>query len=626
MDQRLHGMSYPSTPAVSPDGSRVAFVVTAIDSEADRYRNGIWLTDGRDTARFTAGEGDTSPAWSPDGSRLAFMRKEDDRAQLAVIHVDGGEASILTDFPLGAFGEPSWSPDGSTIAVVGGVWRPAWADLDEDARQAKPRRITRRVYRADGRGWVHDRSLLIHLVDPTGRSGVRRLTDGEEDETGPAWSPDGSRIAYLSDTSDRPGYQPGTDILVVPADGGEGKPVVPRGMWYTLAYRPDGMLHAIGYPGDDFPDHSLLWRLQPAPECVNPQSDRSLFSLTGGSRLRFDGQRAVTELVDSGAVRLVAVAPGGEMTDVLGERSVVTGFDVAAGTVAATVSTFDTPAELVIHRESGTQSHGDFGGRRRDVAEPHHIVVEGPGAQLDLWVYLPAGDARVPLLLNIHGGPAAQYGWGFFDEFQVYAEAGYGVVATNPRGSGGKDREFLRAVRGEGWGTVDVEDIDAAVAVALERFPRLDADRMGVMGGSYGGFLTAWLVGHQTRWRAAVVERALLSWPSFAGTSDIGGWFAGSYLGGPELAWERSPLRVAEKVKTPTLIIHSEDDFRCPIEQAEQYFDALLRAGVETEFVRFPGEGHELSRSGKPRHREERFEIILEWLGRWLGDGSGSPS
>src|SRR5690606_15598628 len=148
--------------------------------------------------------------------------------------------------------------------------------------------------------------------------------------------------------------------------------------------------------------------------------------------------------------------------------------------------------------------------------------------------------------------------------------------------------------------------------------PRLDRDRMGVMGGSYGGFLTAWLIAHQTRWKVAVVERALLSWPSFGGTSDIGGWFADSYLGEHRLVWERSPLRVADRVETPTLILHSENDFRCPIEQAEQFFDILAGNGVPTEFVRFPGEGHELTRSGRPRHREERFEIILEWLDRWL--------
>jgi dipeptidyl aminopeptidase/acylaminoacyl peptidase len=229
----------------------------------------------------------------------------------------------------------------------------------------------------------------------------------------------------------------------------------------------------------------------------------------------------------------------------------------------------------------------------------------------------------VPLLLNIHGGPASQYGDVFFDEFQVYVSAGYGVVGANPRGSSGRGSEWLNAVVGEGWGTNDLEDIHAVVEAALERYPRLDAERMGAMGGSYGGFMTAWLTAHDQRWASAVVERALLSFPSFFGTSDIGTSFGRRYTGaempgGLDRLWSKSPLAFAHQISTPTLILHSENDNRCPIEQAEQLFTALLVAGTATEFLRFPGESHELSRSGKPRHRKERFEAILDWHGRWL--------
>ena len=304
--------------------------------------------------------------------------------------------------------------------------------------------------------------------------------------------------------------------------------------------------------------------------------------------------------------------PTGEIELVVDERAIVTGFDRRAGTTAYTLSSMEHPARLVVERADRTETRDEFGDRRPDVIPPQHFEVDG----LDVWVYLPPGDEKVPLLLNIHGGPAAQYGWGYFDEFQVYAAAGYGVVATNPRGSGGRDRDFLRAVMGEGWGTVDVEDIDTRGSRprALPA-PRPTAD------GRHGRLL--WriphrgLIAHQDRWKAAIVERALLSWPSFGGTSDIGGWFAQSYLGTP--SWSGTAARCASPRRSaPTLIIHSENDFRCPIEQAEQYFDALLRNGVEAEFVRFPGEGHELTRSGKPRHREERFDIVLDWLERKL--------
>lgn len=618
MTDRLHGLATPSDPAVSPDGERVAFAVTVVDSEEDRYRRRIWLAEGGRARPFTSGPGDSLAAWSPDGQRLAFLRTEDRIAQLAVIPVDGGEARILTALPLGVSGVPVWSPEGSRLAVVGIDWRPAWDDLDDEERSRRPRRIRRRDYRADGLGWTHDRQRAVYLVDADGDGGARRLDDSNRDQVGPAWSPDGSRIAYLSDLSPRPGYEPGTEVRVVSVDGGEVLGAAPRGMWAALGFRPDGVLHGLGRPGDDFPDLPGLWRLDPVVEQVGAHARAHFSFAVGTARLRFDGDTALVWDIDAGSAGVLAVEPDGSMRKLRSGQEVASGFDRAGGTFAAVVSTVDCPGRLAIEREGATETHGDFGGSDVGAIVPRHLVVEGPGGPLDVWVYLPPGDGPVPLLLNIHGGPASQYGWGYFDEFQVYAAAGYGVVATNPRGSAGGDREFLHAVKGEGWGSVDVEDIDAAVAGALGEFPRLDGARMGVMGGSYGGFLTAWLIAHQTRWRTAVVERALLSWPSFGGTSDIGGWFGDRYLGEERLLWERSPLRVADRIETPTLIIHSENDFRCPIEQAEQLFDVLAGNGVPTEFVRFPGEGHELSRSGRPRHREERFEIILEWLGRWL--------
>ena len=617
MTHRIHGLAVPGDPAVSPDGAHVLFTVSTIDVTEDRYVRVVWLAEG-DTARpFTSGPGDGSARWAPDGRRIAFTRKQDDRPQVAVIPRDGGEASIVTTFPLGAVSEPRWSPDGSSIAVVGSAWRGEWAEMDDEERARRPRRIRRRDYRVDDRGWVHDRSRFIHLVDPEGGT-ARRLTDGDSDEAAPVWSPDGSTIAFLSDLTEPSGFRGGASILAADVATGEIREVAAHGSWSVLAYRPDGVLHALGSPVVDQPDHAGLWRFEHREVvCLTGGLDRPVFSFAAGPpRLVFDGDTAHVSLVDRGSVGLIAIGPDGGVEERVTGRSVVTGFDVAGGTTAVTVSTIASPGRFEVHGAGGTVVHDDLGGVTPDVVEPDHFTLDGPAGELDVWVYLPPGEEEVPLLLNIHGGPSSQYGWGFFDEFQVYCAAGYGVVATNPRGSTGRSLEFLRAVRGEGWGRVDVEDVDAVVAAALDRHPRLDPERMGVMGGSYGGFLTAWLIGRQDRWKAAIVERALLSWPSFAGTSDIGGWFEGLYGIDPDARWEVSALRLAPGVTTPTLVLHSEDDHRCPIEQAEQYFAALLAAGVETELVRFPGEGHELSRSGSPRHREERFDIVLEWLDR----------
>ncbi|HSM44996.1 MAG TPA: S9 family peptidase, partial [Acidimicrobiia bacterium] len=348
--------------------------------------------------------------------------------------------------------------------------------------------------------------------------------------------------------------------------------------------------------------------------------DRGSVSLAAGpAAIRWDGDAAVIGLEDSGRFGIIEMAPDGTVDTRRDGDEVVTGFDAAGSRLVCTVSRWDSPGEVISDGRPLTKlNDADL-----DLVPPEHFRVESNGHEVDVWVYLPDTDERVPLLLNIHGGPASQYGFGFFDEFQMYAGAGYGVVACNPRGSTGRGSEFVEAVVGEGWGEVDHADITAAVEEALRRHDRLDGDRLGLMGGSYGGFMTAWMIGRENRWKSAVVERALVSWTSFSGTSDIGGVFPEEYTGASypdawDTWWGLSPLSLVHNVETPTLVLHSENDYRCPIEQSEQYFMALLRNGTTTEFVRFPGEGHEMSRSGKPRHRKERFEAILDWHGRHL--------
>ena len=259
------------------------------------------------------------------------------------------------------------------------------------------------------------------------------------------------------------------------------------------------------------------------------------------------------------------------------------------------------------------------------LAEPERFVISHHGVEVEGWVYLPPGEDKVPLLLNIHGGPASAYGYWFFDEFQVYTGAGYGVVALNPRGSHGYGSDHAMAIIGT-WhedDSPDMVDLLAAVDVAIAAHPRLDPERMGVMGGSYGGYATVRVSARDDRFRSAVAERGLFSFTSFLGTSDIGPWFTRVYLrdgaADPLRVWESGPLSVADEITTPTLILHADGDFRTPIEQGEQLFAKLLENEVPVEMLRFPApEGHEMSRSGSPKHRVERFEAILEWHGRHL--------
>jgi dipeptidyl aminopeptidase/acylaminoacyl peptidase len=251
-------------------------------------------------------------------------------------------------------------------------------------------------------------------------------------------------------------------------------------------------------------------------------------------------------------------------------------------------------------------------------------------ADIDAWILTPPSfdpAGSYPALINVHGGPFGQYANRFFDEFQIQAAAGYVVLWCNPRGSSGREESFGRSICGEslggtGWGSVDYDDVMAAVDHALRLFPAIDEDRLGILGGSYGGYMTSWVVGHTDRFRAACSERAANNLLSLDWTSDIASAFrtylGKSHLDAPELYQAMSPISYVRDIATPLLIVHSEDDLRCPIEQAEQMFVALRILQRDVEFVRFPAESHELSRSGSPAHRRQRADIILEFFDRHL--------
>lgn len=612
----------PSDAQITADG-RIVFVVARMNVDDDKYERDLWLSEGAGVRRFTTGGSDTHPRWSPDGSTIAFLRKVDKAAQLALIPADGGEARILTDLPLGVEGF-EWSPDGSTIAAVGVSWVDEWADLTDDQRSKKPRRMTFVPYRFDNLGWVHDRRRHIWLV-PVDGSEPRCLTPGDFDERSPAWSPDGKTIAAITDRSDGRGLEPGGDVVEIDVDTGEIGLAVPRGNWSLPAYGPDGRLHLLGDESVEWPGISTVWRRE-EDGTLTPLTrhlDRASTSLAAGQpKMLFVGDDVITGYEDSGAYGVIRVEPDGTVHHLVTGQRVATSFDTRDGeTMALTVSRMVEPGTLVRWSDGTEEALTDFNSDLQFV-DGHHFRVPSGGVEIDAWVFVPEGES-VAGLVNVHGGPASQYGFGFFDEFQVYAAAGYAVIACNPRGSSGRGLDFVSAVVGDNWGVVDRADIGAVVEAALERFPQIDADRLGLMGGSYGGFMTGWLTAHEDRWKSAVVERALLSFQSFAGTSDIGATFPRAYLkddypGAWKTWWEKSPLAYVDQVATPTLVLHSENDHRCPIEQAEQWFMALLRNGVPTEFLRFPGESHELSRSGGVAHRVERFEAILDWHGRYL--------
>lgn len=633
--QQIADFRVPSDAHLHPDGVRAAFVVTQLDLDDDDYVSRIWLWSG-DTARpLTEGRSDAVPRWSPDGSTLAFLRKgpdDQDRPQLALLPMAGGEAEIVTTFELGV-SDISWSPDGSTLLLQVAEYVDGIEDDDERARA--PRRIQHPAFRFDNQGWLVDKRSHLWTMD-VATGATSQVTSGDCFESGACWSADGATIAYLSSTDDDRWTNPLGNVFTIPSEGGVPTAVTPRGQWDWAGYAPDGALHVLGFQTDAFvleaaplhriEDDGSLRRLSDLDRFLHPGHPPTMLS---GPRFLDDGTiHCVME--DRGTQRVIAIDPDGDVRDVLGGHRLITGWDPKADGSAA-IFTATTPTEPGDLRwwdgadETVIATFNDGFAAAANLVEPEEFTFTSDGAEIHGWVLLPPGDEQVPLLFNIHGGPAAQYGWGFFDEFQIYAGAGYGVVAVNPRGSSGYGDEHMQVPAGR-WGDdvpPDQADLKRAPYAAAEQFPRLDLTRMAIMGGSYGGLSTVMITSMDQAYRSAIAERGVYNWVSMAGTTDIP-WFIEVYLhttmpDGVDEIWKASPLARAHAITTPTLVIHSETDYRCPVEQGQQLFSLLYHGGVETELLLFPsGESHELSRSGKPKHRVDRFEAILDWHGRHL--------
>jgi dipeptidyl aminopeptidase/acylaminoacyl peptidase len=634
----------PGVPTVSPDGRMAVVAVARPDLDADEYRSQLWAvpTDASAPARpLTSGHQDSAPAFSPDGRWLAYLSAEPGgKPQLSVLPTAGGAARRLTDHHLGA-GAPVWSPDSRRLAYTARVPEPGRYGTTEGVVPAAepPRLITTLQYRRDGVGFLDDKRSQVFVLDlPEDFADDTlpapepvQVTTGDADSTDVTWRPDGAELAFVSARHPRADRDLVRDVYAVAPDGqGLRRVTGSAGDCAVPAYDATGRTVYVTAVPDLGPD-GLDFVARQAVPCRVDAAGGVLEPLLDPEVDHRGDETPATVLADGallvgvqrrGAVELLRVPLDGGAPEPLVEGPfTVRSFAVGGGVVVAVVAHDRSAGELIAITPGGRRLLTGFGrplGETERVHRTEERTATAPdGYPVHGWVTTPPGPGPHPVLLSIHGGPFAQYGWTLFDETQTYVSAGYAVVQCNPRGSSGYGSAHGRAIRG-GFGELDAADVLAFLDAALED-PRLDADRVGVMGGSYGGYLTTVLIGRTNRFAAAVSERAFLDPVSFAGSSDIGWSFPEQYLGtDPARIAAQSALTGAAGITTPTLVIHSEEDWRCPLEQGARLYVELKRRGVPSELLLFPGEGHELSRSGRPRHRLARLEHVLRWWARWL--------
>lgn len=687
---------FVSDPRISPDGRMVAFVVTTIDQRQNRRVSNIWLVsaDGSVPPRqiTTSPQSSTSPRWSRDGKYLAFLSArpsasddarpaptgvvpqaspappaasgspeptgsptlpgtpgvpsgvatataETPRAQIYVLAMDGGEARRVTNLKNGV-NSFQWSPDGTRFVALS---RTGPSDGRSGGTPRSDVRHYRHLsYKFNDTGWFDDRRSHLWVVDA--RSGrARQITSGDDwNDTDPQWSPDGARIAFVSD---RTGHafdeSRNTDVWVIPAAGGpltkisdhEEADESPR-------WSPDGgMIAFIGQVRER--DHPRIWLAPSNGGAPSTLAARDLDLIPANLQWSGDGKALYFETGIRGELQLFRVDTGARTL-----RQITTGprgvhaMDVNAmtGRIVYEANDFSNLDDIYI-------SDADGSGERRlthynaplwsrlELQNVERFTYKGAdGWDVDGFLVKPLGwreGKKYPLILNIHGGPAGMYGVDWYHEFQVYAARGWAVLFTNPRGSTGYGQKLERGIEGE-WGGKDYIDIMNGVDAATARYPWIDKNRMGVTGGSYGGYMTNWIVSHTNIFKAAVTLRSVSDFISDEGTRD-GAYghrpdFGGDLFQRFDLYWDRSPLKYASNVRTPILILHSDNDYRVPLEQGEQWFRALKHFGVDAEFVIFPRENHNLTRTGEPKHLVESLNWQIYWFDRFLnGNASARP-
>ena len=685
-EKDLFQFHWIGNPQLSPDGTRVAFVRVAVDDKQENYETSIWSVrvNGGEPHRLTAEKHDTSPQWSPNGKFLAFLRttEKDGKPQppqIFILPMDGGEAWQLTRLPKGASG-PAWSPDGRTLAFSSStntedLLRAACDEGKEGkekekdkAKCSKPEHepdihvVTRAEYRVNGEGYL-DFSRNDHIwsiafpSDPRDLPQPKQLTSGDFDEEEIEWAPDGSKIYFTSDRELEPYYRLGQNVVYsVPAGGGSTNEVVRiAGTAQAISVSKDGSrLAFLGILNTPIQSHTKtnLWvvdlKAGAAPRNLTTKYDWDIGGgilgdqepPRGGGGIQqvwsADGKWLTVLVAKQGRANLERFdAESGEVTPLTSGDQAVTGYSSNGSQMVAEISTPTMINDLFLIGPDGAQKRLTNVNEKLfselNLTAPEEIWYQSfDGRKIQTWVQKPPDfdpNKKYPLILNIHGGPHAAYGYVFFHEMQWMAAKGYVVLYPNPRGSTSYDEAFGNIIQYHYPGD-DFKDLMAGVDELVRR-GYIDEKHMGVTGGSGGGLLTDWVVTHTDRFAGAVAQRDIADWAAWWYAADFTlfqpHWFHKPPFDDPQDYRDRSPITYINNVKTPLMLILGDADFRTPPDSGGgQMFRALKFRKIPTAMVRFPGESHELSRSGKPWHRVERLHHIVNWFDIYLQDKKSS--
>ena len=645
-------MEYANDPQVSPDGARVAYVRTSMDIMTDQARRTIWVVDtnGDHHRPLVSGSGNfSSPRWSPSGDRLAYLSNRDGKTQLFVQWLDGGETAKVTALPQSPR-SIVWSPDGKYIAFTRFVPKasPTLAEMPakpKGANWAEPATvIDRMTFRRDGGGYLPTGNNQVFVV-PADGGRPRQMSNGDYPIGGHVtWMPDSTSIIFSSNRSDDAEYHPRqTDLfsaslvsgeLVKMTDraGSESNPVISSNGRY-LAYTSAADTRQ-GYNRAELRVKDLQ---SGEDRSLTEDLDRSVSDVQWTS----DSKRLWISFNDLGMTRVAEVDLKGRLKQsdiVLGGtalgRPYTSGvFSVGGkGHLAFTLGRDDRPADLALMRPGKaprllTDLNNDLMGQR-EMARVERMTWASShdGLEVEGWVMKPPGfdpNKTYPMILEIHGGPHSAYGPNYSTEAQLYAAAGYVVFYTNPRGSTSYGEEFANTID-LAYPGYDYDDLMSGVDALLDR-GYVDANQLYVTGGSGGGVLTAWIVGKTDRFRAAVVAKPVINWASFVLTADLNYYFATTWFDAPpwedyESYWKRSPLSLVGNVSTPTMLLTGEADYRTPMSETEQYYQALKHRGVDTLMVRIPGASHSIY--ARPSNLIAKVNSILAWFERYRDNAS----